>query len=125
MSHHKSEPESILARWSRLSLRAKGVAVISVPLAALFISLMSIYVVEGVARDAERTIVRVYSTRDNLRQFHLALLNAGMAVTGYVATGDTTRLLPFDSARSRAEQLLAAIPPSLADDAPSAAAWQQ
>src|SRR5579871_3109758 len=97
MSHHKSEPESILARWSRLSLRAKGVAVISVPLAALFISLMSIYVVEGVARDAERTIVRVYSTRDNLRQFHLALLNAGMAVTGYVATGDTTRLLPFDS----------------------------
>ena len=51
-------PRNDPAHWWRVSLRARGVAVLAVPLAALFAALFSIYWVEGDVRDADQTVMR-------------------------------------------------------------------
>src|SRR5580692_305119 len=99
MSDRKIESESIPARWSRLSLRAKGVAGLSVPMAALFIAMLSIYWFEGNARDADQTVMRVYETRGEILQFQVFLLDAETAVSGYLATGDKRRLSSYEATR--------------------------
>src|ERR1039457_5693447 len=107
MPERKSDSESIPARWSRLSLRAKGVAGLSVPMAALFIAMVSIYWYEGNAPDADLTVMRAYETRSEILQFQAFLLDAETAVSGYLATGDSRRLSSYQAARSSTEQSLA------------------
>ena len=54
------ETRGILARWFRLSLRARGVASLAVPMAALFTALFAVYWTEGDAREADRMVGRAY-----------------------------------------------------------------
>ena len=107
MPERKSDNESILARWSRLSLRAKGVAGLSVPMTALFIAMLSIYWFEGNAPDADLSVMRAYDTRAEILQFQVFLLDAETAVSGYLATGDTRRLASYESARNATQRSLA------------------
>ena len=125
MPERKSDSESILARWSRLSLRAKGVAGLSIPLTALFIAMLSIYWFEGNAPDADQMVIRAYDTRAEILQFQVFLLDAETAVSGYLATGDSRRLSSYQAARSSTEQSLAKLTSLVGADAASAAPLQQ
>ena len=125
MPERKSDSESILARWSRLSLRAKGVAGLSIPLTALFIAMLSIYWFEGNAPDADQMVIRAYDTRAEILQFQVFLLDAETAVSGYLATGDSRRLSSYQAARSSTEQSLAKLTSLVGGDAASAAPLQQ
>jgi PAS domain S-box-containing protein len=118
------EPKSdsaYVAQWSRLSLRAKGVAALAVPLVALFIVMLSIYRFEGSAPDADQMMMRITDARVETLQFQLLLRNAESAVSGYLATGDSSRLSSFQAARQSAEQSLARLA-SLAGDGTASAA---
>ena len=84
-------------RWWRVSLRAKGVAVLAVPMAALFAALFSIYWVEGDVRDADQTVVRAYAMRAELAELRSSLLDAETAVSGYLATGEKRFLAIYDA----------------------------
>jgi PAS domain S-box-containing protein len=53
-------------QWFRVSLRAQGVAALTVPMAALFGALFSIYWLDGEVRQAEQTGERAYETRAQL-----------------------------------------------------------
>ena len=66
-------------RW-RVSLRARGVAVLVVPMAALFAALFSIYWVEGDVRQADQNVVRAYMMRGELVELRSSLLDAQTAV---------------------------------------------
>src|ERR1035437_9812542 len=104
MSHHMAaEPEvnprqTASQRW-RVSLRARGVAVLVVPMAALFAALFSIYWVEADVREADQTVVRTYMLRGELVDLRSSLLDAQTAVSGYLATGEKHFLTLYDAAR--------------------------
>jgi PAS domain S-box-containing protein len=98
-----------LGRWFRVSLRAQGVAVLAVPLAALFAALLSIYWLEGNIRDAEQTAERAYETRAEL-----ALLDKSLRVAD---DAGRARLRPAtEAARGAVEQALGRLDRLLAGD---------
>ena len=111
----------ILARWSRVSLRAKGVAALAVPMAALFVALFSIFLVENEARQADQIVVDAYETRAELLQFHIDLLDADSAVDGYLATGDALYLSSYERARAALGTTLDRLSLMVSDDPPSVA----
>ncbi|MBZ5618142.1 MAG: PAS domain S-box protein [Acidobacteriia bacterium] len=116
----KREVSNIQARWSRLSLRSKGVAVLSVPLAALFIAMFSVYRVEGNVRDSDQTVVRAYETRAALFEFRFLLLEAVNTVSRIVAPRDTSSRSSLGP-RESTERSLAGLR-SLAGESPASAA---
>src|SRR6266567_926848 len=85
-------------RWWRVSLRAKGVAVLAWPMAALFAALFSIYLVEGGVREADQTVGRAYAMRAALMDLRSSLLDAQTTVSGYLATGQERFLTEYDAA---------------------------
>ena len=82
------KPRGVLNRWWRVSLRAKGVAVLAVPMAALFVALFTISWVEGDVGQADAMVVRAYHMRGDLVDLRSSLLDAQTAVSGYLATGE-------------------------------------
>jgi PAS domain S-box-containing protein len=96
----------VRTRWWRVSLRAKGVAVLAVPMAALFAALFSIYWVEGDVRDADQTAVRTYTLRAELVVLRSALLDAHTALSGYLATGEKRFLTVYDASRRAIDRTL-------------------
>ena len=82
------KPRGVLNRWWRVSLRAKGVAVLAVPLAALFVALFTISWVEGDVGQGDAMVVRAYQMRGDLVDLRSSLLDAQTAVSGYLATGE-------------------------------------
>ena len=105
------KPRDVLARWWRVSLRAKGVAVLAVPMAALFAALFSIYWVEGDVQDADQTAVRAYTLRAELVVLRSSLLDAHTAISGYLATGEKRFLTLYDTSRRAIDQTLSNTPP--------------
>src|ERR1017187_1076278 len=81
-------PRGALSHWWRVSLRAKGVAVLAVPMAALFVALFTISWVEGDVGEADAMVVRAYQMRGDLVDLRSSLLDAQTAVSGYLATGE-------------------------------------
>jgi PAS domain S-box-containing protein len=58
MANQKNgEAKGLLSRWSRVSLRAKGVVVMAIPIGALFAALFAIYSVEVDVQSADKTLL--------------------------------------------------------------------
>jgi PAS domain S-box-containing protein len=102
----EGNPRGVLTRWWRVSLRAKGVAVLAVPMAALFAALFSIYWVDGDVRDADQTVVRAYDLRAELVELRSSLLDAQTAISGYLATGEANFLSLYDASRKAIDRTL-------------------
>ena len=105
----------------RLSLRAKGVAGLVVPLTALFAALFAIYWAEGRFLETDIAAVRAWDARTELPLIQVRLLEVENAVTGYAATGDPALLAAFESARAATDRSLERLAPLVADDPPSRA----
>ena len=92
--------------WSRLSLRAKGVATLALPMTALFVALFSITWVERQSQIANEAVSGAYDSRAALleTQVHLAAARAAMA--RFLAHGDDRRLAAFESDRKATEASL-------------------
>jgi len=101
--------KGLLARWSRLSLRSKGVSVLTLPLAAFFVALFSIQRVEGDVAGADERVVRFYETRSQLAQLRSSLAAAEAAVGGYVASGEPQFPAMFDEARAAVNKSLGSL----------------
>src|ERR1039457_3930935 len=102
----KGGPKDVRVRGWRISLRARGVAVLAVPMAALFAALFSIYWVEGDVRLADQTVVSAYTMRGGLTELNSGLLDAQTAVSTYLTTGEPRFLAVFDSSRRAVERTL-------------------
>jgi len=85
-------------RRIRVSLRARGVTVLVVPLAALLAVLVLIYRVEADARTTDEVVLRAYDARAELQQLETLLKDADAAVHGYVVTGQNEFFIRFESA---------------------------
>src|ERR1039458_10469792 len=82
------KPRGVLSRWWRASLRAQGVAVLAVPMAALFVALFTISWVEGDVGEADATVVRAYQMRGDLVDLRSSLLDAQTAVSRVRCAGE-------------------------------------
>jgi len=98
--------KNVLARWSRLSLRSKGVAVLTIPLLALVVAQFAIYQVEGDATLVDQRVVRFHDIRSGLSLLRISLIGAEAAAGGYAATGDRQSAATFDQAREAGNQSL-------------------
>ncbi|HEX3748871.1 MAG TPA: PAS domain-containing sensor histidine kinase [Bryobacteraceae bacterium] len=94
-------PKKTPARWTRLSLRSKGVVVLTIPLAALIVAQLAIYRVEGDVASVDRRVVRFYDSRAALSQLRVSLSGA------QAAAGERQFSVAFDQARETAEKALA------------------
>jgi PAS domain S-box-containing protein len=104
-------------RWWRVSLRAKGVAVMAAPMAALFAALVSISWVEGDVGNADATVVRAYAMRGDLVDLRSSLLDTQTAVWGYLATGEKRFLTIYDASLQAIGQTLSRTAAQLSGDA--------
>ncbi len=109
-------PRDFPARWWRVSLRAKGVAVLAVPMAALFAALFSVSWVENDVRGADVVVVRAYRMRVALTDLHSSLLDAQTAVSAYLITGEKRFLELYDQSRQAIDQALARTSAQLSGD---------
>jgi PAS domain S-box-containing protein len=94
------------ARWTRLSLRSKGVVVLTIPLSALVVAQFAIYRVESDVSSADRQVVRFYDSRTALSQLRTSLTDAQAAVSAYENTGERQYGNVHDQARKSASQAL-------------------
>jgi PAS domain S-box-containing protein len=111
------------ARWTRLSLRSKGVVVLTIPLSALVIAQFAIYRVEGDVASVDRQVVRFYDSRTALSQLRTSLSAAQAAVGAYENTGERQYAGVFDQARQSVNQSLSRLPSlagGTANEGPSA-----
>jgi PAS domain S-box-containing protein len=109
-------PRDVPPRWWRVSLRARGVAVLAVPMTALFAALFSIYWVDGDVRDADQTLVRAYAMRSGLAELHSSLLDAETAISAYQATAGKRFLTLYDTSRQAIDQALSRISAQIGSD---------
>ena len=102
--------KKVPARWTRLSLRSKGVVVLTIPLAALVIAQFAIYRVEGDVASVDRAVVRFYDSRTALAQLRTSLSSAQAAASAYEDTGERQYAGVFDQARESVSQSLSRLP---------------
>ncbi len=117
------EEKKTPARWTRLSLRSKGVVVLTIPLSALVIAQFAIYRVEGDVASVDRQVVRFYDSRTALSQLRTSLSAAQAAVSAYESTGERQYAGVFDQYRQSVNQSLSRLPSLVggtASDEPSA-----
>jgi len=87
-----------IRRTLRFSLRARGITVISVPLAALLAVLFLIYQVELDVRATDQVVLRGYDAREELEHLETLLKDADAAVRGYLVTGQNEFFIRFETA---------------------------
>jgi PAS domain S-box-containing protein len=85
-------------RRIRVSLRARGVTVLTVPVAALLAVLFVIYRVEADVRTTDQVVLRGYDARAELQQLETLLKDADTAVRGYLVTGQNDFFIRFETA---------------------------
>ncbi len=118
----QGDVRDIPPKWWRVSLRAKGVAVLAVPMAALFGALFAVHWVEGDVDDADTSVVRFYGIRAELGEVRSSLLDSQTAISGYRATGEQRFLGAHEKARGAVETALDQVAAQTAADPPSMAA---
>jgi len=112
------------ARWTRLSLRSKGVVVLTIPLAALVVAQFAVYRVEGDVASVDRRVIRFYEARATLSQLRIALSGAQAAAGAYAATGERQFAGVFDQSRDAVNQSLSRLAPLVAGTADEGALAQ-
>ena len=85
-------------RW-RVTLRTKGVAVLAIPIVALFSALVAVYGLEADLQTADRVVVRSYEIHAGLLELRGLLIDAQAGVAHFSATKHERHLAAFDDAR--------------------------
>ena len=114
MLEKSSRTKGLLSRWLRLSLRSKGVAVLTIPLSALVVAQFAIYQVEGDVASVDQRADRFYEARAELSQLARSLGGAQANAAGYLASGERQFAALFDQARESSNHSLERISTLLA-----------
>lgn len=121
----ETRPSGDSSKWWRVSLRAKGVAVLAAPIAALFGALFSVYWVEGDVRGADQSVVRSYEIRVGLSDLRGSLMDGRTALSAHAATGEQRFLAAYDKSRQSVAAALERIAAQTAADSASRSSLQE
>src|ERR1035438_3414329 len=106
LTERAEAPTGRRARWTRVSLRGKSVAMLAVPVSALFAALALIYFAEGDLANADQMVTRFYDTRAALVELRSSLVDAEAAMNGYLAARQDYFLTAFERSRQSVNQSL-------------------
>jgi PAS domain S-box-containing protein len=107
-------------RWIRVSLRAQGVAVLTFPIAALFVALFSVYWADEDVRNADAALSHSYDVRVAVLRLRGALADAQTAADAYADTHQETYRSVYAASRTEAGRAMGELSTLLGDD-PAAA----
>lgn len=107
MSPERKSDAGLVARWSRLSLRAKGVVVLVLPLSALMIAIFAMYSAARTGAQNDRAMDSAYDARAELLHIVNVLLDAHAAATTYVANRDSAAAAQVDAAGASVDRSIA------------------
>src|SRR5579872_6645061 len=97
----------IAAATGRLSLTAKGVIVVAIPVAALLAALTVFYLFQRQTTDAQGWVEHTFEVRAGIRDAMLQLANAETGLNGYLLTGRPSDLNTYRAAREQLGQPIA------------------
>src|SRR5918999_2778812 len=92
--------------WTNLHLRAKGLIVVALPLAALLFAALVLYLVQQQVREEQAVARRILVVRDQIRTVETLLLDAETGVRGFALTQREDFLEPYSKAFERLPQAL-------------------
>jgi PAS domain S-box-containing protein len=93
-------------RFADLSLRTKGIVIITVPLVLLMAALASVFVADrqsGIAEDQVRVTLEIQS---GIQELHALIAEAATGVRGYLLTDNDDFLDPYNRAEARLPSLI-------------------
>src|SRR5690349_18814962 len=82
----------------RSSLAAKGVLVVTIPVAALLLAMLVFYQFERQTQRAEFAVESTYEARGELPRLLMQVVNAETGIRGYLLTGRAAFLDPYYAA---------------------------
>ncbi|MGO7171136.1 ATP-binding protein [Rhizobium leguminosarum] len=103
-------------RFADLPLRTKGIVIITVPLALLLAALASVFVADRQSRIAEDQVRVTLEIQSGIQEIHALIAEAATAMRGYLLTGRTDFLDPFNRAEDRLPVVLDEVGRRLRDD---------
>ncbi|MFS8148346.1 ATP-binding protein [Rhizobium sp. BR 249] len=103
-------------RFADLPLRAKGIVIIMVPLALLLAALASVFVADRQSRIAEDQVRVTLEIQSGIQELHALIAEAATAMRGYLLTGRTDFLDPFNRAEDRLPVVLDEVGRRLRDE---------
>lgn len=103
-------------RFADLPLRAKGIVIITVPLALLLAALVSVFVADRQSRIAEDQVRVTLEIQSGIQEIHALIAEAATAMRGYLLTGRTDFLDPFNRAEDRLPVVLDEVGRRLPDE---------
>ena len=92
--------------WTNLHLRAKGLIVVALPLAALLFASLVLYLLQQQVREEQAVARRILVLRDQIRTVETLLLDAETGVRGFALTKREDFLEPYSRAFERLPQAL-------------------
>lgn len=92
------------ARLTNLSLGAKGVLVVAIPVCALLLAMVLFYQFERQLRDAQASVERTFDARSALRRIITQMVNAETGIRGFLLTRQPEFLQPYEDARRQLPQ---------------------
>ena len=93
--------ERIAAEFGKLSLTAKGVLVVAIPVCALLVAMTVFYLSERQTNDAQRWVEHTFQVRSQIREAMLLLANAETGLRGYLLTGRPSDLELYRASREQ------------------------
>lgn len=93
--------------WTNLHLRAKGLIVVALPLAALLLASLVLYFLQQQVREEQAVARRILVLRHQIRTVETLLLDAETGVRGFALTKRADFLEPYSGAFERLPQALA------------------
>lgn len=106
----------ISARWTDLSLRAKGLVVVSIPLAALLVATFALYLVQQRGNEEQDALTRLFRVRSQIQTVLTLLVDAETGVRGYAISERPDLLEPYTTAFARLPRALADLERLVGDD---------
>ncbi|HEY2019422.1 MAG TPA: CHASE3 domain-containing protein, partial [Bryobacteraceae bacterium] len=109
------QKERVAAPRARISLTAKGVLVVAIPVCALVAAMVVFYQFQQQTRRAEASVEHTYRVRSTIRRLHVRLLNAETGTRGYLLTRRDSFLEPYLAARRELPEPLQALRQLMSD----------
>lgn len=88
----------LLQRWLDASIRKKGIAVIALPLITLLIASLSLLAVDLASTSESNNVQNSLQARSSLERVLVLTIDAETGIRGYILSGDTSYLAPYNQA---------------------------
>ena len=87
--------------WLNLPLRGKGLVVLAIPLAALVVGVLLVFVQDRREDRARAQVRHALDVEDTLQEVLILLVDAETGMRGYLLSGREEFLAPYEAARAR------------------------